>query len=141
MKYPPDETAQIRFKDPGKVSVSGSGIFVSRKGQSGAPPSPGEDRSEISSEARGTRIPWSMSFFYYKTKMDQLFAYTLIDLYLAVLSLRCCGGFPLVAASQGYSLVAVLGLLTAVTSPGVAPGLWSTDSGAVALHLSFSPAC
>ena len=62
-------------------------------------------------------------FLYYKTKMDQHFAYTLIDFYLAVLSLRCCGGFPLVAASQGYSLVGVLGLLIAVTSPGVAPGL------------------
>ena len=127
MKYPPDETTQIRFKDPAKVSVSGSGIFVSRRGHSGAPRLPGEARSEISSEARGTRIPWSVSFIffflYYKTKMDQHFAYTLIDFYLAVLSLRCCGGFPLVAASQGYSLVGVLGLLIAVTSPGVAPGL------------------
>ena len=32
------------------------------------------------------------------------------------LSLRCCVGFSLVVASEGYSLVAVYGLLIAVAS-------------------------
>ena len=33
-----------------------------------------------------------------------------------MLSLHCCSGFSLVAASGGYSLAAVLGLLTVVAS-------------------------
>ena len=37
-------------------------------------------------------------------------------LFLAVLGLFCCVGFSLVAASGGYSLVAVLRLLIAVAS-------------------------
>ena len=39
-----------------------------------------------------------------------------IDLLRTVLSLRCCVGFSLVPASGGYSLVAVLRLLTTVAS-------------------------
>ena len=35
---------------------------------------------------------------------------------MAVLDLHCCEGFSLAAASRGYPLVAVLGLLTVVTS-------------------------
>ena len=35
-------------------------------------------------------------------------------IYLAALGLRCCTGFSLVAASQGYSEFAVCGLLIAV---------------------------
>ena len=37
-----------------------------------------------------------------------------IYLFLAVLGLRCCMGFSLVAASRGYSLVTVCGLLIVV---------------------------
>ena len=37
-----------------------------------------------------------------------------IYLFLSVLGLRCCMGFSPVAASRGYSLVAVCRLLTAV---------------------------
>jgi len=37
-----------------------------------------------------------------------------IYLFLAVLGLRSCTGFPVVAASRGCSLVAELGLLVAV---------------------------
>ena len=44
-------------------------------------------------------------------------------LFLAVLGLPCCAGFPLVAASGGYCLVAVGGLLIAVASLAVEPGL------------------
>ena len=44
-------------------------------------------------------------------------------LFLAVLGLHCCVGFSLVAASEGYWLVAVLGLLTAAASPAVKCGL------------------
>ena len=39
-----------------------------------------------------------------------------IYLFLAVLGLRCCEGFSLVAASGGYSLLAVHGLLIVVTA-------------------------
>ena len=39
-----------------------------------------------------------------------------IYLFLAVLGLRCCGGFSLVAASASYSLVAVCRLLIVVAS-------------------------
>ena len=48
--------------------------------------------------------------------------FTYLFLFLVVLG-RCCEGFSLVAASRGYSLVAVLRLLIEV-----APLLWSTDS-------------
>ena len=42
--------------------------------------------------------------------------YNFIYLFLAVLGLRCCGGFSLVAASASYSLVAVCRLLIVVAS-------------------------
>lgn len=35
---------------------------------------------------------------------------------LALLGLRCCEGFPLVAESRGYSLAVVSGLLVALVS-------------------------
>ena len=41
---------------------------------------------------------------------------TIIYLLLAVLSLRCCSGFSLVAANKGYSLVAVCRLRIALAS-------------------------
>ena len=50
-----------------------------------------------------------------------LFLY--IYLFLSVLGLCCCMGFSLVAASGGYSLVAVLGLLIAGASPVADHGL------------------
>ena len=66
---------------------------------------------------------------------------------LAVLGLRWCMGFSLVAASGGYSLGAVEGLLPAVVlslwsvgSGVVAPGLHSTGSTVVARALSCSEA-
>ena len=42
--------------------------------------------------------------------------YLFVDVILAVLGLHCCAGFSLVEASRGYSLAAVHGLPTAVTS-------------------------
>ena len=74
---------------------------------------------------------------------------------LALLCSHCCEGFSLVAvASRGYSLVAVLKLLTVVASlvaehglylgaqaSVVVSGLWSTGSVAVAPGLSCSTAC
>ena len=36
--------------------------------------------------------------------------------FLAILGLHCCLGFSLVAASRGYSLVALCSLLTAMAS-------------------------
>ena len=41
-----------------------------------------------------------------------------------MLGLHCCSGFSLVAASGGYSLVAVCGLLIAVASLVVEHRLW-----------------
>ena len=40
-------------------------------------------------------------------------------LFLVALDLHCCVGFSVIAASGGYSLVAVCGLLIAVASPVV----------------------
>ena len=51
--------------------------------------------------------------FHFKEQFKKLFIYLL----LAVLGLRCCLGFSLVAASRGYSLVGVCGLLIAAASP------------------------
>ena len=53
--------------------------------------------------------------------------YVFISVYLllAVLGLRCCAGFSLVAASRGYRLVAVHRLLIAVASLAMERGLWS----------------
>ena len=75
-------------------------------------------------------------------------------LFVAVLSLHCCTGFSLVAASMGYSLAEVLRLLIVVASlvaehglqstqasVVVAPGLQSTGSVVVAQSLSCSVAC
>ena len=39
-----------------------------------------------------------------------------VYLFMALLGLHCCLGFSLVVESRGYSLVAVHGLLIAVTS-------------------------
>lgn len=50
---------------------------------------------------------------------DMAFFSNFICLFWAVLGLRCCVGFSLVAASRGYCPVAVYGLLAAVTSPAV----------------------
>ena len=54
-----------------------------------------------------------VSRFRFKYFYIILFIYS----FVAVLGLHCCVGiFPLVVASSGYFLVAVLGLLTAVAS-------------------------
>ena len=45
------------------------------------------------------------------------------DLFLVVLSLRCCMGCSLVVVSRGYSVVAVCGLLIVVASLFVENGL------------------
>ena len=42
--------------------------------------------------------------------------FKIIYLFLAVLDLCCCAGFSLVAASEGYSVDAVSGLLIEVVS-------------------------
>ena len=49
-----------------------------------------------------------------------------IYLFLAVLGLRCCMGFSLVAASRGYSLVTVRGLLIVAAFLVVEHTLWGT---------------
>ena len=46
-----------------------------------------------------------------------------IYLFLAVLGLHCCAGFSLVVASRDCTLVVVRGLLFAVASLVVEPGL------------------
>jgi len=50
-----------------------------------------------------------------------------------VLGLHCCMGFSLVAASKGYSLVGVRGLLIVVTFvEGHRPeGMWTSAVGSV----------
>ena len=48
--------------------------------------------------------------------VSRLFKHLFIICFLAVLGLGCCTGSSLVAASGGYSLVVVRGLLTAVAS-------------------------
>ena len=52
-------------------------------------------------------------------------------LFLAVLSLHGCSGFSLVAASGGYSLVAVRSLLTVMTSLVAKHGLEGTQASVV----------
>ena len=64
-----------------------------------------------------------------------------IYLFSAVLGLRCCAGFSLAAESRGSSLYVARGLLTAVASPVVEHGLYSTGSIVVAHGLSCSAAC
>ena len=63
-----------------------------------------------------------------------------IYLFLAVLGLRYCTGFSLVAASRGHSQVVMRGLLIVVTSV-VTPGLWSTGLIVVMLGPSCTTAC
>ena len=46
-----------------------------------------------------------------------------------MLGLHCCMGFSLVSVNRGYSLVAVLGLLTAVASPATEHGLLGVQAG------------
>ena len=41
-----------------------------------------------------------------------------------MLCLHCCSGFSLVAASRGYSLIEVHGLLIVVAALVAEPGLW-----------------
>ena len=65
-----------------------------------------------------------------------LFFKICVYLFVAVLGLHCCAGFPLDAVSRSRSLVAVPGLLIAMASLLVAPGLWSTGSIVVACELS-----
>ena len=53
------------------------------------------------------------------------------------MDLRCCAGFPLVAASGGYPLAVVLGLLIAVACRAQALGhgiqqLWHVNSAVAA---------
>ena len=53
-----------------------------------------------------------------------------------MLGLHCCVGFSLVVVSGGYSLVAVVGLLIAVTSLPAAQALGVQTSVAAAHRLS-----
>ena len=64
----------------------------------------------------------------------------LIYLFLAVLGLHCCTGISLLAASGGYSLVAMLRLLIAVASlvAEVLGYLGSSSFGSWALEHRFS---
>ena len=64
----------------------------------------------------------------------------LIYLFLAVLGLHCCTGISLLAASGGYSLVAMLRLLIAVASlvAEVLGYLGSSSCGSWALEHRFS---
>ena len=57
----------------------------------------------------------------------------LIYLFLAVLGLPCCAGFSLVAASEGYSVDAVCGLLIAVASIVAEHRLQATRPSVVAV--------
>ena len=52
-----------------------------------------------------------------------LFKNNFLCLVLAVLGLRCSGGFSTVAANRGYSLVSVCGLLVAAAFFAVEHGL------------------
>lgn len=86
----------------------------------------------------------------FSTKETALIFFSCIYLCMAVLGLRCCAGFPLVARAAGEELllVAALGLLVAWplllcstgsrarASVGAAPRLQSTDSVGVLRGLS-----
>ena len=75
----------------------------------------------------------SLLVFWVVSKIAKINIFVIISCsFLAVLALSCCSGF---------SLVAVCGLLTAVTSSVATPGLESTDSIAVAQRVSCSVAC
>ena len=45
-----------------------------------------------------------------------MYLFSQLFMFLAVLGLRCCMGFSLIAVSRGYFLVAVFNLLIVVTS-------------------------
>ena len=55
-------------------------------------------------------------------------------MFLAVLSLPFCAAFSLVAASRGYSLAAMHGLLIAVASLVVGHGLYGVWASVVVVH-------
>ena len=85
--------------------------------------------------------------------MGLLSAFTILFIYLAVLSLCCSLGFSAVEVSRGCSVAVVCGLLAMVAaqwdsvigtpndSVVASPGLKSTDSVVVAHGLSCSKAC
>ena len=53
-----------------------------------------------------------------------IFKILFVYLFLAVLGLRCCEGFSLIAASRGYSLVAKSRLLNGVASLATDHEFW-----------------
>ena len=56
--------------------------------------------------------PFTLSFFFIFFSLISFFFFNnFLYLFMAVLGLHCCLGFSLVAASRGYSLVAVCGVL------------------------------
>ena len=74
--------------------------------------------------------------FFYPTSLGMALAFLkFIHLFLAVLGLRCCAGFSLVAERRGCSPAAAQELLTAVASL-VAYGLSSCSSRALEHKLS-----
>ena len=62
---------------------------------------------------------WEINMYYLVVPLLFFNNFINLHLFLAVLSLHCCAGFPVVAASRGYSLVALHGLLSAVVSLAV----------------------
>ena len=51
-----------------------------------------------------------------------------------MLGLHCCTGVSFVAASRGYSLAALCGLLVALASLVAEPGLWGTRASVPVVH-------
>ena len=86
------------------------------------------------------------SFFFRQVRNFILFKNEFMYLFLAVLGLCCCVGFSLIAASGGYSLAMVCGLLVLVASLVVeayriaACGLSSCGSLALERRLNSSGA-
>ena len=74
----------------------------------------------LRSPAIKTPISLSFSFRSSLTYLNTELFYLHIQFYLfvALLGVHCCVGFPLVVGSRGYSLVVVHGLLFAVASCG-----------------------
>ena len=56
------------------------------------------------------------SFIYLPSFWKKMYLFSQLFMFLAVLGLRCCMGFSLIAVSRGYFLVAVFNLLIVVTS-------------------------